>query len=159
MPLAEWRCVNHRGLVPAEINFISRGPVCHAEPIFKEITIKGVTYTNVSIGAHADGGVKIRPIDFYPVDFRFSSPVPQAQYDDGVSFLEEQIGKGYNFPGIGDIMIDHAVTRDWHDNKVWFCSELVTAWHESMQLIKPIDVAINLVTPTDVLMYSSAMFG
>lgn len=155
MPTLQWRCVNGPGLVSEDIKFRSDGIVCHVEFVFASVTINGVTHTNVSIGARADGGVQIRPLDHYPVDIRSSAECTQEQYDAMLAFLTAQIGKGYDFRGI----VGELLNLNLHSKDRWYCSWLWRAVLEAGKLIKALPAAVTSFTPEDALLVSSAMFG
>lgn len=144
MQTLRWRCVNSKGFVQNAISFISRGVVCHVE-----FLVDGK-----AIGAHADGGVQVREIDHYEADYRFKADCTDGQYQKAVSFLMAQVGKPYDFLDIIGIM----ASRNWHDPDRWICSELWAAVMEAGELIHPIESGINLITPQDTLILSSAMF-
>lgn len=144
MKTLRWRCVNSKGFVQNAISFISRGVVCHVE-----FLVDGK-----AIGAHADGGVQVRDIDHYDADYRFRADCTDEQYQKAIDFLQEQIGKPYDFLDIVGIM----ASRNWHDETKWICSELWAATMEASGLIHHIEGGISLVTPQDTLILSSAMF-
>ena len=146
MPSLDWRCVNGKDFVAGAISFVSRGAVCHVEFIFPDGT---------SIGAHADGGVAVRKMDAYPTEYRYGAPCTDEQYQKAHDFLRGQLGKPYDFLDIVGIVAN----RDWHDPQRWICSELWAATMEEAGLIKPLPTAIQLVTPQDALIISSAVFG
>jgi hypothetical protein len=77
--------------------------------------------TGVTLGAHALGGVKIRPYqpDRYRQVRRYTAPFIELAFQAASS----QIGKPYDFSAILGI----AFNRNWRDRRRWFCSELV-AW-------------------------------
>lgn len=158
MPIWEVRCVNKPGPIEGPIDFIERGDVCHTESIFSSVTINGVTHTNVSIGARSDGGVQIRPLDVYPVDYRFAIPCAQAKYDAMLAHRVAQIGKPYDDFDIVEILVDIS-RRNWRDDKSWICSELETVGLEVGEIIKPAPSSVNKVTPQQVLLILSSMFG
>ncbi len=145
MPNIIVRSVNGDGFIAHGIDFITRGVVCHSEFVFGDVTF----------GSRSDDGVKYRPLDVYPVDIRSTIPATDAQYTKLLAFLHAQQGKGYDALGDVGILTD----QDWHDDRKWFCSELVTAALEYAEIIKPIHSAVNHITPEDVLIYLSAMFG
>lgn len=145
MPKLEWRCVNGSNFIAGAISFVSRGAVCHVE-----FLVGGK-----AIGAHADGGVQIREINAYPVDYRFSAECTEEQYGKAVAYLQGQLGKPYDFLDIMGIIAN----RDWHNPEKWICSELWAATMEEVGLIKNLPTALQLVTPQDALLISSAMFG
>lgn len=142
--ILEWRVVSAKDAVSELIRFVSRGLVSHIEFVFGD----------QSLGAHADGGVQRRPLNAYPVDFRFTAELSDEQYAAVVAFLDAQIGKPYDFADIAEIVVD----RNWHDPSRWICSELWAAALEAGAVIGKLDSSINLFTPEDGLIVSCAMF-
>ena len=147
MPTLQWRCVNGGDFVSRAIDFVSRGAVCHTEFIVGE----------QSLGSRADGGVKYRTLDNYPVDFRFSAQVTEEQYSAIMAFLAKQIGKPYNDLAIVGILDDQAALEDLEDNKAWYCSQLWAAAMQESKIIGQLPKAVANVTPEDALLISSAM--
>jgi uncharacterized protein YycO len=110
-----------------------------------------------TLGAHAEGGVKIRPANYAVFTaikiIRF--PVTVEQKAGVLDSATAQIGKPYDMGAIFGIEIH----RDWRNPKKWFCSELVTAALESGKVIKPIATNIDRIVPRDNLVLLTAMFG
>jgi uncharacterized protein YycO len=148
MPVLTWRCVADDSIVGEAIKFVSRGAVTHVE-----FVIKDGSYT---IGARADGGVQARPINYakFNLDLRFQTQCTDEQYNAAMDFLDEQIGKPYDFIDIAAIAID----RNWRDPAKWICSELWAATMEQAGLIGKMHSSINLFTPQDSLIVSCATF-
>ncbi|MGA9668390.1 MAG: hypothetical protein WBQ94_04235 [Terracidiphilus sp.] len=144
MPSLNWRCVGGTDPVDLLIKYVTRGTVNHVE-----FLVDGT-----AIGAHALGGVAIRPVAPYPFELRFTAAVSQAQYDAAMAFLKAQIGKPYDFIDIAGIVF----ARSWHDPGAWMCSELWAATMEAGKIVGPMDGSINLFTPQDSLVISCAMF-
>jgi len=145
MPTLEWRCVNTpNDAVSDTIDFVSRGVVCHTEFVFG----------NQSYGARSDGGVKYRPLDVYPVDYRFTANATDEQYAAFMTFLNAQNGKPYNFKGILGVLTD----SDWTDQKAWYCSQLWAAAMQAGNVIGQLPKAITNFTPEDALLVSAAKF-
>ena len=147
MPTLHWRLVTTEGSVSEAIRFVSRGTVSHVEFLLDDCTTLGAQYPD---------GVQIRPVDYatFSADFRYSTECTQAQYDQARTFLLAQVGKPYDFFDIGSILFN----RNWHDPSKWICSELWAATMESAGLIRPLHAALNLITPEDCLLISSALF-
>jgi uncharacterized protein YycO len=145
----EWRCVADDSIVGHMIEFVSRGVVTHVE----FVTDGGAN----TIGARADGGVQVRPINYkkFEVDLRFSADCTDGQYAAAMGFLRAQVGKPYDFMDIAAIVAD----RDWRDPSRWICSELWAATMERAGLIGRLDSSINSFTPQDSLIVSCAMFA
>lgn len=146
MPTLEWRCVNNtKDAVSDAIDFVSRGVVCHTEFVFG----------NQSFGARSNGGVKYRPLDKYPIDYRFTASITIQQSNDLLKFLRVQEGKPYNFKGILGVLTD----QDWTDQKAWYCSQLWSAAMQYSKIINPIPKAVTNFTPEDTLLVSAAQFS
>jgi len=146
MPTLNWRCVGGDDPVDRLIKYVSRGVVHHVEfidPVAKTCT-----------GAHAQGGVMVRPMIPYPYELHFSCQCTDEQYGAASAFLAAQIGKQYDFIDIAAIVF----ARNWHDPNRWICSELWAATMEAAKLIGHIDGSVNLFTPQDSLVVSCAMF-
>jgi uncharacterized protein YycO len=143
-----WRVVNDPGFAARVVDYISRGVVSHVEFIVENGT--------QTIGARADGGVRYRPINYktFDLDLRFQAPCTDAQYAAGMTFLTAQLGKPYDFVDIAAI----GLNRNWHDPNAWICSELWAATLEQAGMLGPLDSNINLFTPQDSLIVSSAMW-
>jgi uncharacterized protein YycO len=62
--------------------------------------------------------------DDYPVTVTVTMPCPAK--DEAVAWLLEQVGKPYDFSGIGGFL----TRRDWQKPERWFCSELAAAFCE-----------------------------
>jgi hypothetical protein len=144
-----WRCVDEAGFVAAGIEVVEGGgKVCHVE---------FMTDDGMTIGARADGGVKIRPANYanFRKIYSFSATVTDEQYDLAQSCLMAQVGKGYDFIACAGIFCHH----DWREDGRWMCSELWTFVMETAKIIGRIADEINHITPEHVLILSSAMFG
>ena len=148
MALLKWRIVSDCDPVSGIIRFVTRGIVSHVEFLFDDEL--------GTIGARADGGVKIRPVDYchFPVDFRFRVPCTDDQYNKAHNFLRAQLGKPYNFEDILGILVN----RDWRESDSWICSELWAATMEEAGLIGRLASSICMITPQDTLILSSAMW-
>lgn len=83
---------------------------------------------NTALGAHAKGGVKIRPIDYakFTNEERYKLTVTDQQKTDILDFAHKQVGKPYDFTDIAGILFH----RDWRTEDKWICSELVASAFE-----------------------------
>ena len=144
-----WRCVGADDAEAAVIKLVSRGTVSHVEFIIGDDGLH-------TLGARADGGVAIRPINYavFQIDLRFQTECSQDQYDKLTAFLGAQLGKPYNYIDLLAILAN----RDWRNTSSWICSELWAAALEASGLIGKLDASINLFTPEEALIVSSAMF-
>lgn len=81
------------------------------------------------LGAHLDGGVLLRPLDYDPTCQFILADVDCT--DDVkarvIEFGKAQLGKPYDLTAIFGILAH----RDWHDPNHWFCSELNAAMFEA----------------------------
>ena len=135
--------------ISAAIRFTTRGWASHAEFINTE--------TLTTLGARATG-VKLRPSrkDHYSRVEQFSV----GNYFDmqqAWDWAFTQLGKPYDFSAIAGIATD----RNWHDEKRWFCSELVAVAFEKigrpLLSTRPSSVPWR-VTPRDLLMSREIYF-
>ena len=123
------------------IRFVNAGGVSSA--IIRAAQL-GFLYTHVDVavpggylGAHARGGVAIRPAGYdgaRAIERFFELDVTEAQAEHFNDFLRSQLGKPYDLSAIGDfalaaigIRFRVAAPGDWRDHARWFCSELVVA--------------------------------
>ena len=103
--------------------------------------IRGVTWSAFShvefvlddgttLGAHASGGVAIRPIDYdvFSNEERYRIAVTAEAKAAILAYAHAQVGKPYDFTDIAGIMLH----RDWRNEDRWICSELVTACFEKV---------------------------
>lgn len=109
-----------------------------------------------TLGAHADGGVKIRPLDYavFMATKIIKISVTDDQEASVMAFAHAQVGKAYDMGAIAGIVAH----RDWRSPDKWFCSELVAAALEQGNVFHPIADNIDRVVPRDVLLLLSAMF-
>lgn len=102
-----------------------------------------------TLGAHADGGVRVRPIDYCKPsrDERFRIPVTFEQKEKILTFVHEQCGKPYDFLAIAGILFH----RDWRKSNRWFCSELVAAAFEAVghPIVNAPNGKVNRISPRD----------
>lgn len=110
-----------------------------------------------TLGAHADGGVARRPINYdtFTAVWNFEIDVTQQQYNDTKAAAVAQLGKKYDFTAIAGIEFD----RDWRATDSWFCSELFIFALEEGKVINRLDYSINHVTPAHALLILSSMFN
>jgi hypothetical protein len=83
------------------------------------------THTDVLVGARYDGGVKYRDRHVYTyskvLEASVDLPGGQEQADALWSFVQYQIGRPYDWGAI----LGFPFRASWHDDRKWFCSELV----------------------------------
>ncbi len=108
------------------------------------------------LGAHADGGVQIRPkgydAAFKPAEFIVTLSTTDAQETAFWAFLNAQLGKGYDMLLIGSFVdgLLSGAARDWRQPDKWICSELIAAGLEAAGIVKPFPGGSLCVTPWDV---------
>ena len=130
-----------RNPISAAIRFTTRSWASHVE--FWDAD------TQTTLGARAKGGVAIRPCsgDKYTKVEQFTAPGILEAY----KWALTQVGKPYDYSAITGIAFD----RDWHDEKKWFCSELVTVAFEKAGLpilsTRP-SACVYRITPRDLLL-------
>lgn len=133
--------------------------VTESDPV--SASIRAFTWSNFShvefilddgtaLGAHAKGGVAIRPIDYakFTNEERYKILVSPEQKRDILAYAHSQVGKPYDYTDIIGIVLH----RDWRAEDHWICSELVAAAFEKgglPLLYAPID-KVNRITPGDV---------
>jgi uncharacterized protein YycO len=76
----------------------------------------------------------------------FSIEAPKVIIAGAVEWAKTQVGKSYDWTAIYGM----AFRRDWHDDRAWFCSELVTAAFDQQHwpLIRDSD-QYDRITPRD----------
>lgn len=103
-----------------------------------------------TLGAHYDGGVRIRPANyatFTRID-EFVVPMTVEQKFTIMSFAQAQIGKGYDTGAIAGVLLH----RDWRNPDKWFCSELVAAAFEQAMPLLNVNEGVNRIVPRDLLL-------
>lgn len=108
------------------------------------------------LGAHADGGVQVRPFDYDKGQFTkeafYTLPSIPQQDQAFEAFLRMQVGKPYDLEAIAGFVLDH----DWRENDSWFCSELQAAALETAGWFhRAIATEISRITPRDLLLIVS----
>jgi uncharacterized protein YycO len=79
------------------------------------------------LGARLDGGVRVRPVDYDAGKFSreeiVAVPATDVQERCFLEFAFAQLGKPYDWSAIAAFY----VSRDWQDDRAWWCSELTGA--------------------------------
>lgn len=111
-------------------------------------------HDNGYLGAHANGGVMIRPVgyDRWTKQLLVDVPLVPSQEQAAIEFLIHQIGKPYDMLAIAAFVAG----RDWRSPDHWFCSELVAASLEHCGWLQPLAADVNHVTPRDLLLILSS---
>lgn len=137
MPHITIRFVTANDPVSIAIRMETWGKFSHVEFILDDGT---------TLGAHADGGVAIRPLNYakFTEQHWYSIPVTEEQKIAIMAFAHEQVGKPYDFTDIAGILFH----RDWRSDDSWICSELVAAaFEKGLPLLHIPDKDVNRVTP------------
>lgn len=114
------RCITERNPISDTIRFITRAPA--SGPSHIEVTLP----SGAHLGAHADrSGVAVRPPGYTRPTWEHRYGIRLTDNQELVfwQFLRRQLGKPYNYKGIGGILFD----RNWPSVNAWFCSELILA--------------------------------
>lgn len=103
-----------------------------------------------TLGAHASGGVRVRPANYdtFTKVAVFDVTVTDEEKSKILAFAHAQLGKPYDFGAIAGLVVN----RDWRDPSKWFCSELVTAAFEQAKPLLRVADSIDRITPRDVLL-------
>ena len=121
------------------------------------------------LGAHLDGGVMARAVD-YDKGTRTRELIVELCEDDSHcaltgnvpqeiaripdrfhAFLRAQVGKPYDMTAIMGL----ALNRDWREPESWFCSELQAAALEACGYLPKLAAADNHISPRDLLLVLS----
>jgi hypothetical protein len=113
------------------------------------------------LGARSDrvggkpAGVQIRPADYVtPIrQLTLALNTTPEQGRDHYAFLFSQIGKPYDKMAI----LGFIVGRNWEDPGAWICSELQCAAAISADILKPLCLTANRITPNDLTLLWSAL--
>lgn len=147
--LVQWRVVADNDPISEAIKWFSRGQATHVEFCVEDWT--------QTIGARAEGGVQRRPVGYakFAAEWRFQAEVSEEQFNNGMKWLNAQIGKSYDYLNIAAIALD----RNWNDPSKWICSKLWVEGMATFGLLKPLDPrVVNWFTPEDSLLISLAVF-
>lgn len=120
MPYIHLRFITEQDFVSDAIRFVTHAP--NRAPSHVEFGLDNDTHF---LGAHIDGGVKLREAGYDNPSWerRYAIPCTQQQYDIWHAFVMAQVGKPYDTVDIASILLD----KDWHNKDKWICSELVVA--------------------------------
>lgn len=80
---------------------------------------------------------------------------PQRQVQAAVDWALTQVGKSYDWSAIAGFVIrcGKPAKRDWHDQRAWFCSELVEqAFNEAGIPLLQDSGEFNRITPRDLML-------
>jgi uncharacterized protein YycO len=113
------------------------------------------------LGARSDriggvpSGVQIRPANYITPTLALTLTLATTpeQDRDFYAFLYSQIGKPYDRMAI----LGFIVGRDWMDPGAWICSELLCAAAQSADIMQPLVLTANRITPNDLTLIWSAL--
>jgi uncharacterized protein YycO len=100
-------------------------------------------------------GVSIRRVSDDEKTEYWRPTVPLGASEAAVAWAKTQIGKPYDWSGITGFTLRRGVPtkRDWHDQKAWFCSEIVCCAYDVVGAPLLQDSgAFNRITPRDLLL-------
>jgi uncharacterized protein YycO len=122
-------------------------------PAFSHVDV--VLADGTLLGAREQGGVAIRPHDYFgsSATLRIDVPATDEEYSKFWDFVDQQIGKPYDTKAI----LAFVTGRDWRDPNAWFCSELVAAALEAAGIVNTLAAPANKITPPDLVLVLSAI--
>lgn len=146
------RFIRQADVVSSLIAWFSAGPVSHVGAILPDGSELGAR------SDHAGGkpaGVQIRPGDYAKFAYQavFEIPCSETQGFRFWEFMKAQIGKPYDRSAI----LGFVTGRNWRDQSAWICSELVAAALEAAQIVPPLYLIANKITPTACALLVSAI--
>jgi hypothetical protein len=115
------------------------------------------------LGAHADGGVQARALDYdkgqWSEEIYVTVPATPNQEAVFENFLRSQIGKPYDMEAIGEMALGvvSGEAPDWTQSPSWICSALQMGALLSAGLVKAAPATVRLSTPRDVLVACAAL--
>lgn len=142
-PPLQLQFVGGAGLASGAIEWFSAGPLSHVDAVWGGGQLLGAR-SDVKGGMSA--GVEIRPSSYILANqprLVVQIEATEQQYGDWVVFLEDQLHKPYDKPGIWGF----AFGRDWREDDSWFCSELQMAALEAAGISGKVASVSNKITP------------
>jgi hypothetical protein len=151
MPRIRWQFVCERALASQAIAWFSAGHFSHVDCLLDDGRLLGAR------SDHAGGvppGVQIRPANYTAFSRRVVMTLActaeqQAAY---YAFLDRQLAKPYDSEAIWAFVFN----RDWRAHDSWICSELQAAAGEDCQIVHPLYLAANKITPVAWALAASA---
>ena len=134
------------------IAWFGGGSWSHVDFVMPDGRLLGIREDNIGGGS----GVRIRPADYEKPKRSevLTLNCTDTQYERYTAFLELQLGKPYDKPGIFGFITG----RDWHDPLSWFCSELQAGAAEAAYVVPPhLAFPVWKVTPNDLALVWSAL--
>jgi hypothetical protein len=146
------RFIRGYGLGSALIAWFGGGEYSHVDYAMPDGTWLGAR--NDHIGG-VPPGVQIRPADYIrPVrQLTLALQTTPEQDRDHYAFLYSQIGKPYDRWAIFGFIFG----RNWQDPGDWICSELQCAAAMSADIMQPLCLTANKITPNDLTLIWSAL--
>jgi len=146
--------VAERDLGSAAIGWFSAGHLSHVDAVLPDGRLFGAR------SDHAGGvppGVWERPPGYARFARRVIATIPArpAAKIRWRCFLEEQRAKPYDRLAI----LAFAVNRDWREDDSWICSELQARALEYADIVPPLYLACNKITPVALALAVSALPG
>lgn len=140
-----------RSAISRAIQFAQYGFWCsHVEAVMPEGTL---------LGAHADGGVQNRAVDYDAREWTRQEfvdlPADAEQTDGFYCLMRAEIGKPYDLTAIAAFV----ARRSWQEPDSWFCSELVMAMLEKIGVVTVVPTEVNHLTPRDCRLIVAAAGG
>lgn len=118
-----FRFIDGRGFIPRAITLDTNSLFDHTE---LGVLSNPADYNSVTgwLGAHAKGGVAIRPLSYCNPfrDYRYAVPVTQSQYNKALTFAHAQVGVKYDLSDIAGLLLR---VRRFHSPSREICSELM----------------------------------
>ena len=125
------------------IGWFSSGHLSHVDAVMPDGTLFGARSDKVG---GRPPGVQARAASYtngVKRKIRFSiltTPPEELQF---YGFLQKQAGRPYDYEAILGFMF----ARDWRETDSWICSELIAAALEKAQIVPPLYLAANKITP------------
>lgn len=138
---------------------LCHGPFSHVDVDFGARGLLGASNSpGVPVLEGNEAGVAFRPHDYQDFAVRHIAIIRTTDVvaDAFEGFLISQLGKGFDSSALKPMaFLSNAVKtrRDWRDNDLWFCSELLTCGSEKANMWGyELIVAKDRVTPGDYLL-------
>jgi hypothetical protein len=116
----------------------------HVDYVLPDGTLLGARWDKVG---GQPSGVHVRPRDYDKERVAEKWTVQKIVEDDKEQKFRElalqQVGKPYDWEAI----VSFAINRDWRQDTSWFCSELITWLLETSEIIPPLFLTPNKITP------------
>jgi len=153
------RYVREHGPLSGGVAWFSQGQVSHCGAIMP----RDSEWPGYELGARSDlvagmpRGVQVRRPNYAPFSRSIIVRIPctTLQKQSFYAFLISQLKKPYDYDAIFGFIAD----RDWRHPGAWICSELLTAAKESCEIIRPVYLAANKITPVMSLVLDSELDG